>query len=431
MTSYWNNALIVEKYRISYLEKFEEIYPEKMNTDHLIKDLMAFLDSSYTSFHASHAVCNRLAHCGFTPLELEESWKLEAGQGYFVERDGSAIAFRMPKKGKIDRFVTLGAHTDSPCLKLKPNPLIEKDGMIMYRTEKYGGPLLKTFFDRDLCVAGRLINESEELVTFDAAPVIIPSLAIHLKPEDEVNEHEHMCPLVSLEGHPLHDLDGTAELFLCPMERARRFGELGELLASARLDNLVSVHASVMALCHSNPTDALQVGAFWNNEEIGSLTAVGAHSPLFTDIVKRACLGNGLDEEGFLQAKSRSITLSCDNAHAMHPNYPGKHDDQNTPHLGRGVAIKQHGSMRYASTASSVHTLLKVFEKAKLPHQMFATRSDMRSGSTIGVIHESQTGIRTVDLGIPQLAMHSARETISLKDYLDLCHLLQAAQEIL
>lgn len=416
----------------SYEENCDPSILCDMNAEHLINDLMSFLDNSYTSYHASHGACNRLAHCGFIPLSMQDKWDLKLGESYFVEQDGAVIAFRMPDES-LDRFITIAAHTDSPCLKLKPNPLIEKNGMILYRTEKYGGPLLRTFFDRDLCLAGRAINdEGETLITLDASPVIIPSLAIHLHPDDDVNAHEHMCPLVSLEGHPLDELQGTLELFLSPMEPSRRFGALGELLASARLDNLVSVHAGVMALCHGVPSrEAVQIGAFWNNEEIGSKTASGAQSPLFTDVIKRISLATGHNEEDFICTKSRSLTLSCDNAHALHPNFPKKHDPENTPRLGKGVAVKYHGSMRYASTARSVHQLLKVFEKAELTYQYFSTRSDMSAGSTVGVIHESETGINTVDLGVPQLAMHSARETISLKDYLDLCHLLKKAIEVL
>lgn len=412
---------------------------------HILDDLKAFLDSSPTSWHAVKEIGERLAIRDFSPLSEDEKWQLEKGKKYFVIRGGALCAFQVPT-AKPTRAKILAAHTDSPALKLKPRPEIVKENMTLFCTEVYGGPLLSSWFNRDLGIAGRVVIETkkgemeEKLIFIDDTPVFIPQLAIHLDREIHekglhINKQEHLNPIISLgEAVTLESLLRrhmsfqsllSFELFLIPIEPARYLGANGEMIGSYRLDNLSSAHAcaSAIALAKSEK-QVLQMSVFWDNEEIGSRSDEGADSPFVKDILKRICLSLKESEEDYYILKKNSLCVSVDVAHAFNPNFPKKYDPNHHPLLGKGIVIKHNADKKYASDALSVAAIVKTCKEQNLPYQSYAGRSDMPSGSTVGPIMAHTLGIPTVDIGCAQLSMHSTREVISCQDYMELVHLL-------
>jgi aspartyl aminopeptidase len=416
---------------------------------HLLEDLRSFLDNSPTSWHAGLELGNRLALKEFTPLDEREKWLLEPGKRYFVLRGGSLCAFTLPAQAPQQALI-LASHTDSPALKLKPHAESIRENMLFLCTEGYGTPLLSSWLNRDLGIAGRLItadqkgNLEERLIYIDDAPLFIPQLAIHL--DREVNEkglllnrQEHLLACATLLEGPMekgyletlmrrhlafHTLV-SSELFLVPIEESRFLGSRGELLASYRLDNLASCHALAVALVSAPSTQhLLQMGLFWDHEEVGSRSYEGAASPFFDDVLQRIAYCLKLNEEDLLQLKSHSLCVSVDMAHAWNPNYPNKYDPNHSPLLGKGVVIKYNADQRYASSASTTARIIQTCRELGLPYQYYAMRSDLPCGSTVGPIFASSAGIATVDIGTPQLSMHSIREVIAPSDHLTLCRLL-------
>ncbi len=412
----------------------------------LIPDFLDFIEKSPTSFHTVREIGNRLASQDFMPLDETERWELELGQGYFVEKGGALCAFRLPKN-QPEKATILASHTDSPALKLKPNPLFIKDHMAFCKVEVYGGPILHSYLNRDLAMSGRLVyldenkELAEKLVHLDDMPMIIPELAIHLNREvnskpSPINKEEHLCPLIGLhEKLKFQDLFKqyikpesllSFDLFLVPMEKPRLLGN-GELLASYRLDNLASTHAILAALMNQKASkDTIQLAVFWNHEEIGSETEEGAASPFLSDLLKRIAMKLNIDWEGYMQLKARSTCYSLDMTHAFHPGFKDKHDKQNTPFLGKGVTIKHNANHKFASNAETAGEVLRICKDLNLPFQLFSGRADIRSGSTVGPIHATTLGIPTVDLGIPQLSMHATREVMALADFTHAVRLVSA-----
>ncbi len=414
-----------------------------------LENFVSFIDRSPTVYHAAKEIANRLAEADFTPLSEKEKWALEPGKGYFVMRDDTLVAaFRLPQKSPRSTTI-LASHIDSPALKIKPQPEISSHGMGQFGTEIYGGPLLHTWLDRDLAVAGRIVIQKgktclSKTVFLDDYPVIIPSLAIHLQRDVTekgllVQKQDHLKAIFTLRSkekhledwlrkhHPFDHLLGF-DLFLVPTEKAALLGFEDELLSSYRLDNLTSAYASLAALINSRArSDTIQMALFWDHEEIGSQTYAGADSVFAHQILERICLSFKMSREEYYCMKSRSLCLSCDVGHAFHPNFAEKYDPQNAPIMGKGPVLKF--SSRYATNGASAAPIVQLAEKRKIPLQKFASRSDISSGSTVGTMMAANLGISTVDLGIACWAMHSIRETISAQDQLALNQLLHAALE--
>jgi aspartyl aminopeptidase len=418
---------------------------------HILADLKAFLDASPTSWHAVKEIGNRLALKDFHPLSEEEKWRLELGKKYFVARGGALCAFSLPEK-LPDQAIILASHTDSPALKLKPLPAFQKANMTQFGVEVYGDPLLSSWLNRDLCLAGRVVivssegHPEERLVYLDDALLFIPQLAIHLDREVNqrglrLNKQDHLCPIVALSDEhpaPLDPLEKMLrrhlsfrsllcfELFLVPHEASRFVGLENEMLASYRIDNLASVHSSLCALgLQEKPsTHVVQMGLFWDNEEIGSRSKEGAASPFLSEILERIGYSLKIDAEDLLILKNKSLCVSIDMAHGLNPNYPKKHEPHHIPLMGKGIVLKSNADQKYASNALSSAIIVHACQALKLPYQSYVCRSDIPCGSTVGPIVAQSTGINTVDIGCPQLSMHSTREVMASQDYLDMVRLL-------
>lgn len=419
----------------------------------MIEDFKKFIERSPTSWHAVQQMGNRLALKDFTPLTENESWQLEPGKGYFVIRGGSLCAFRMPEKTP-SRLRIVAAHSDSPALKLKPHPEFAKENMALLGVEVYGGPLLSSWLNRDLGIAGRIFITNnhgkieEKLIFLDDAPIFIPQLAIHLDREVNekgliLNKQDHLNAIVAISNEAstfsleslLHRSVSfkdilSFDLFLVPLEKPRFVGAHSEMLAAYRIDNLTSCYACIAAIASSVPSqETLQMALFWDHEEIGSRSAEGAASTFFHDVLVRLRLASKLNEEAMMQLKARSLCISADMAHAMNPNYEQKTEPQHKVMLGKGLAIKFNADLRYATDARSAAQIISLCRKHNIPHQHYVNRSDIPSGSTIGPIFAHSAGINVADVGCPQLSMHAAREVIALTDFLSLTELLTKTLE--
>jgi aspartyl aminopeptidase len=416
--------------------------------------LTDFIKKAPTAWHATHEMCQKLLRSGFTELHEKEKWSLKSGKSYFVQRNQSSlIAFHLPKK-ELESSITLAAHTDSPCLKVKPQGEFEKDNLAMINFEVYGAPILSSWLNRDLALAGRVFYRKSkdkiqsELVTFTEYPLMIPQLAIHLDREVneagvKLNKQEHLSAIgaainqlpkdTSYLHYLLKKQVGSHEilhheLFAYPLEAPRHLGVKEEFLASFRLDNLVSCHAAIEAIAESKAQEnKLQIAAFWNHEEVGSESSEGAGSSFFLDTLERIVFHLGLDKEEYLRLKANSYTLSVDVSHATHPNYKEKHDERHKALLGGGVCVKTNAQERYTSHGEITAKLLGVWKEKEIKIQPYVSRTDIPSGSTIGPIHSARTGIPSIDIGVPLLSMHAARELIHGEDHVSLKNALKLA----
>lgn len=408
-----------------------------MTRVHLALDpqaLIAFLDAAPTPWHAVAQVSNRLTHAGFLELDLRQSWTLEAGVGYFVTRhDGSLIAWRQP--AEVDRWTLFGAHTDSPNLRVRPQPVMKRHGYFQVAVEPYGGVLFAPWFDRDLSLAGRVAIANQggvlsELVDFERPIGTIPSLAIHLDREANshrtINPQEHLPVLIgradadtdidfkSLLAHELdRAVDEIVAFDLCfyPTDFGQIIGLHDEFIASARLDNLLSCWVATEALVRTTePTDGLML-VLNDHEEVGSQSASGADGPFLESVLRRIT-----PVDAFERVRVSSLLVSIDNGHGVHPNFAAKHDEGHRPLLNEGPVVKINANHRYATTALSQGIVEQAAQRADVPLQYFSSRADVGCGSTIGPITASRLGIDTVDLGMATLAMHSARELCGVKD---------------
>ena len=403
--------------------------------------LMAFLRQAVTPYHAVLEMSARLESAGFERVDQFVAAELKPGQGYFSVRQGSSLIALRAGEGPVSEGLRIaGAHTDSPNLSVKPNPVRGRDGCVQLGVDVYGGALLNPWFDRDLGLAGRLsvVTASGALETplFDSKrPVAcIPSLAIHLDREANaqrsVNAQKDIVPLVMLgesasfdfrdwlaaelvAQHP--ELSGARvldyELSLYDTQAPAMVGMDNDFIASARLDNLLSCFTALTALLDSR-------GAGWSmlvatdHEEVGSASTVGAQGPMLMDALS-ALETDTLRNQ---QMRKSSWMLSVDNAHAVHPNFADRHDEQHSPRLGAGPVIKINRNQRYATTGEGSARLKLLAERAEVPVQSFVMRSDLACGSTIGPLTATETGMDTTDIGLPTLAMHSIREWASSRD---------------
>lgn len=417
----------------------------------IIQDLMSFLDAAPTAWHAVAALQSRLTQSGFLELSEREPWNIKPGQGYVVTRHGSSLCAFITPRHPPKAVRLLASHTDSPSFKLKPRSEIRKHHAILLGVEVYGSPLLSSWLNRDLGLAGQVIYTNsqgqikESLVRLERYPVTIPQLAIHLDREVnerglQLNRQEHLNALAGLESSFQQasfiesilreelDFDQLLghELLLFPLEKSRLMGYQQALLAAYRIDSLASVHAALTALLqHPDPLEEeLKMIIFWDNEEVGSHTAQGAESPFFSQILERIVESFKGTREHYFCLINRSTCLSIDLAHALHPNYADKHDPQHQPILGRGVVLKSNAQQRYATSARSSVPVQMMAALRQLPLQRFVSRNDIPCGTTIGPLQACLTGMPTVDIGCGQLSMHSCRELMACQDHLDMCQLL-------
>lgn len=411
----------------------------------VLERLFDFLDCAPTSWHATARMAHHLRQAGFVALDERASWALNAGGRYYTTRDdGALIAFQLPKDA-VKAIRMIGAHTDSPHLRLKPSPFVIANHWASLGVEVYGGALLAPWFDRDLGVAGRVLVESAQgqcstLLVDSKRPVaIIPSLAIHLDREANkgkaLNPQTQMNAIISgKEGAPsdmtalveqLLNTQGETlgeqrvlecELGLYDCQPAAQIGLNGELFASARLDNLLSCFCGLEALLQCDGEQAVMLVAN-DHEEVGSGSPGGAQGTFLDDVLTRiyAAMGDG-SPEGRIRLIQRSRMISCDNAHGLHPNFADKHDAHHAPVLNHGPVIKYNANQRYATTTRTAGLFRKLCAQADVPVQAFSTRADMGCGSTIGPLTATALGIPTLDVGLPQWAMHSIRETAGSED---------------
>ena len=416
-----------------------------------VDELLTFLREAVTPFHAVQAMSRRLADAGFEAVESFDPDTMVPGRGYFMTRQGSSlIALRAGQGEPAQGLRLVGAHTDSPNLSVKPNPVVGRGGCVQLGVDVYGGALLNPWFDRDLALAGRVtvLNAQGQLesVLFDSgtAVAVVPSLAIHLDREANkqrsINPQKDVVPLVML-GHPdtldfkvwlakqLVEQDSSREglrvmdfeLSLYDTQSPGLVGMDQSFIASARLDNLLSCYAGLAALIEETDADWSMLVAT-DHEEVGSASTVGAQGPMLMDALTALAPA----PQGNQSLRNQSWMLSVDNAHAVHPNYADKHDDQHSPHLGGGPVIKINRNQRYATDSEGAARLRLLAERAEVDVQEFVMRADLACGSTIGPITATETGIPTTDLGVPTLAMHSIRELACVQDIPQLIALLQA-----
>lgn len=409
-----------------------------------IEDLCAYLDASPSPFHAAANAAARLDAAGFTDVDDGADWSELPAAGY-VLRDGGVIAWRTPSGASTTTpFRLLGAHTDSPCLRVKPRPDSGAVGWKQLNVEVYGGILNNSWLDRDLGVAGRLTLADGSSALVDVArPVArVPQLAVHL--DRGVNDglrldpQQHLQPVWGVGDAMAGEFAtwiaseaGIAtpvswELCLYDVQPAAVLGHDRSLLASGRLDNLLSCWAALDALIRSAPTDAIAVLVLNDHEEVGSASTTGAAGPLLERVLERHVLARGGTRDHLLRTLARSSCISADNAHAVHPNYSDRHDPGHQPIVNAGPAIKVNSNQRYATSSTTAAAFASACREAGVPHQVFVSRNNMPCGSTIGPITATRLGIDTVDIGVPQLSMHSARELCGTADPLHLARALRA-----
>lgn len=423
--------------------------------DPLLEDFITFIQNSPTPWHTVEALKERLESHGFSQIQETSRFAFHHSKKFFIIRGGALIAFHLPKKQPKKALIS-ACHTDSPCLKIKPHAQFRSHNMQLFRVDSYGGPLLSTWFDRDLALSGQVFVKQgkhvvKHLIHIKDRQVTIPSLAIHLQeksdgmPKQYLDKQDHLCPLVGLcekEENSLEillkscvdfDVLLSSDLYLVPTQAPSILGTSQDLLASYRLDNLSSAHACLMGLIDAEPTEStIQMAVFWNHEEIGSDTREGASSTFLEETLKRICLALNFDEEEYFTLKAASACLSVDVAHSFHPNFSSRYDAQDHPLFNKGLIIKHQASMRYATEAELTASVKMLCKNHKIAYQESAGHSEVRGGTTVGPISSTGLGILTLDLGAPLLAMHSTRELIALKDQLNLTQfLLHANQELL
>lgn len=410
-----------------------------------IEGLFAFIDNSPTCFHAVENINRELEQAGYQRLLERCPWEIAEGGKYYVNRNDSAvIAFSIPKKEQKG-FHIVAAHSDSPCFKLKELPeLTGEEHYRKWNVEKYGGMILSTWLDRPLSIAGRVVVKKADglttkLVNVDQNAAIIPNVAIHMNRDMnkgiEYNPQTDMLPLAgSVNGKGGRDNQGGylslvakkagvmpeeilgQDIFLYNRDKCSRLGLDEEYICGPRLDDLECAYAGMKAFVKAESESYITMLAVFDNEEVGSGTKQGADSSFLRDVLSRIRSGLQLTEEEYQCMLAESFLISADNAHAVHPNHPEKTDAVNKSYLNEGIVIKYHGSQRYATDAYSAAVMKDICREAEVPYQTYANRSDIVGGSTLGNILMAQVSMNTVDIGLPQLAMHSALETAGAKD---------------
>jgi len=409
------------------------------------QQLFEFLQSSPTPFHATQTIANQLSSAGFTELDEAAAWNLEAGKRYFIKRnDSSIIAFVYGKKDLLETGIRmLGAHTDSPCLKVKPQPELNRKGYMQLGVEVYGGALLAPWFDRDLSLAGRVTYKTADnkiassLIDFKQPVVTVPSLAIHL--DREVNNSRSINPQRDIVPVLLQfSADQTLtpnfksillaqlkqqwpttsatqildyEISLYDTQAPSFIGLQQDFMASARLDNLLSCFVGLQAILQADD-EVSSLLICTDHEEVGSTSCCGAKGPMLQQFLERLIP----ETETRIRVIEHSLMISVDNAHGVHPNFIDRHDENHGPLLNRGPVVKINANQRYATTSETSGFFHWLCEQNQVPLQVFVARTDMGCGSTIGPIVASEVGVKTIDVGAPTFAMHSIRELAGVAD---------------
>lgn len=408
------------------------------------QSLLGFLQASPTPFHATSSMASILLSAGYTELFEDQAWQLKEQAGYFIRRnDSSIVAFWLADKSKPLRL--LGAHTDSPCLKVKPNANITERGYFQLGVEVYGGVLLAPWFDRDLSLAGRVHARIDGkiqsvMINFERAIATVPSLAIHLDREANnsrtINRQTDIPPVLAIVGESKQDLNSILmaevgkqfdsvesildyELFFYDTQPPAVIGLDEEFIASARLDNLLSCHVGLQALLSSG-SDQNKVFVCTDHEEVGSVSACGAQGPFLEHTIER--IWPDIEERNRLMA--HSLMISVDNAHAIHPNFFDKHDENHGPVINQGPVIKVNANQRYATNSFTSAVFKQVCNDVGVKYQSFVTRTDLGCGSTIGPAIASGLGVDTIDIGVPTFGMHSIRELAGSEDAYELTKVL-------
>lgn len=410
-----------------------------MNHSDTNQQLADFIQASPTPFHATRNMLDTLLAAGFEQLDERDEWQLRPDGRYLVTRnDSSLIAFTL---GALESGIRMvGAHTDSPCLRVKPQPELNQQGLWQLGVEVYGGVLLAPWFDRDLSLAGRVTYRAingqlqSRLLDFRRPIATIPSLAIHLNRGVNdglaINAQTDLPPVLAHSLEPTHDLRQLLrvqleqqypgieveqvldyELSFYDTQPPSTLGLTGDFFSSARLDNLLSCHAGITALLASDAGHPCML-VCTDHEEVGSSSACGADGPFLEDVLKRLLP----DDSTRIRCIQQSLLISADNAHAVHPNFADRHDGNHGPKLNSGPVIKINSNQRYATNSETSSFFRELCAQVKVPVQSFVVRSDMGCGSTIGPITASRLGIRTVDVGVPTFAMHSIREMAGSRD---------------
>ena len=403
----------------------------------ILRDLMNFLDSSVTMFHAINECEKVLQNCGYIYLPENEKWNIRAGKYYTKRNSSSLIAFDIANGDY--HFQISAAHSDSPTFKLKDRPIIESNGYLKLNVEAYGGMIDATWLDKPLTLAGRVMVDTKDgietrLLNIDKDLLIIPNVPIHFNREINkgfaFNNQVDMLPVFSAGNLSEADFDKmlakelgvkpesilAKDLYLVNRQKATVIGYDNELISSGRLDDLECVYTSLLGFIEAMNNDHINVFAVFDNEEVGSVTKQGAMSTFLVSTLNRINKALGKSDEDYYRAIAKSMLISCDNAHAIHPNHPELFDVKNRPVLNKGIAIKESANQKYTTDAFSRAVLKKILDKNNIPYQTFANRSDIMGGSTLGNLSNTAVSMNAVDIGLPQLAMHSAYETAGAKD---------------
>lgn len=420
-----------------------------------VKRMLEFIEKSPSCYQVVGNVQKELETAGYVPLMENRKWELSSGGKYYLTRNGSSlIAFSIPEgKGgtsipETAGFHMIASHSDSPCFKVKEEPEIRvEEQYVKLNVEKYGGMILSTWLDRLLSLAGRVVAaDGEDIVIKNVAVdkdlFVIPNVAIHMSRDMnkgvEYNAQTDMLPLyggaenegsfreliAEAAGVKSEDILG-GDLFLYNREKGRIFGANGEFICAPRLDDLECVYASLQAMLRAVPDRYINLMIVFDNEEVGSTTRQGAASTFLQDTLKRICGAVGMAEDGYHRLLAESFMISADNAHGVHPNHPEKADPLNRPYLNQGIVIKYHGGQKYTTDAWSEAVMKEICRKTDVPWQTYSNRSDIAGGSTLGNISVGRVPVPSVDIGLPQLAMHSAVETAGTRD---LTFLIEAAK---
>lgn len=405
------------------------------------EDLFHFIQTSPSMFHSIQSIRNRLEENGFVYLREETSWNLEKGKSYYTIRNHSSIiAFKIGETLDDYHFQMCASHSDSPTFKIKTVPELKGQGdYLKLDVEAYGGMIDSTWFDKPLTVAGRALVKTtngieNKLIYVDQDILLIPSLAIHMNREVNkgvaLNRQVDLCPLVSCGEVQVGDfrkyiaeylnveLDNLLglDLFLVNRQKPVQWGIKKEFISSPKLDDLESAYVTLESFIQANNTHDIGVYCCFDNEEVGSNTKQGAMSTFLQDTLKRINIGLHKTDEDYYIAIAKSFLVSADNAHAVHPNHPEKTDSVNCTYMNHGVVIKESANQKYTTDAFSRSVFMEICHKANVSYQTFANRSDMVGGSTLGNLSNTQVSVHCVDIGLPQLAMHSSYETAGAKD---------------
>ena len=411
---------------------------QPITADDISRDLIHFIAKSPSTFHAVRGIKAALLYAGFTEIREEDPWQIEKGGKYVVTRNGSALmAFTVPEEG-AEAFHITASHCDSPTFKIKENPEIADGPYVKLNVEGYGGMIMSTWLDRPLSVAGRLLvtengHLAEKLVAIDGTMLVIPSVAIHM--DRSVNQHKEwkvqkdMLPLYGMTGAktPFMDVIAAAakvkaedilahDLILYSRVPGTIWGEEREFISSPKLDDLQCAFACFRGFTQGQKEKYISVYALFDNEEVGSATSQGAGSTFLANTLERLARSLGYSYDETMAMIARSFMISADNAHSVHPNHPEYADPVNRPVINGGIVIKYSAAQKYATNAFSAAYFKKLCKDHDIPTQTFTNHSDNPGGSTLGNISNTVIAMPTVDIGLPQLAIHSSYETAGVKD---------------